>query len=111
MLAPCYYTEPASRHQSEVAIKMRIEIAKWVEEGKTDQEILDTYLQQYGSRVPVDPRSIAGWWTPWVPRLAAIFAIGLGFWLVRHWRAKALPAALLSPGPEAAELPDFDDEE
>jgi len=111
VLAPCCYAEPVSRHQSEVAVKMRIEIAKWVEEGKTDQEILDTYVQQYGSKVLVDPRTIPGWWTPWVPWLVAIFAIGLGFWLLRRWRAKALTAALHSPGPEVAALPDFDDEE
>jgi cytochrome c-type biogenesis protein CcmH/NrfF len=111
VLAPCCYTEPVSRHQSEIAIKMRIEIANWVAESRTDQEILDTYVQQYGSRMLVDPRTIPGWWTPWVPWLAAIFAIGSGFWLLRRWRAKALTAALHSPGSDATVLPDFDDEE
>ena len=111
VLAPCCYTEPVSRHQSEVAVKMRIEIAKWVEAGKTDQEILDNYVQQYGTKVLFDSRTIHGWWTPWVAWLAVIFTVVFGFWLVGRWRAKPLPAALPSPSPEAARLPGFDDEE
>ncbi|MGP8248060.1 MAG: cytochrome c-type biogenesis protein CcmH [Bryobacteraceae bacterium] len=111
VLAPCCYTEPVSRHQSEVAVKMRIEIANWVAAGKTDQEILDTYVRQYGSRVLVGPRTAPGWWTPWVPWLALIFAVVFGIWLLGRWRAKPLPAGLASPSPDAAVLPDFDDEE
>ncbi len=111
VLAPCCYTEPVSRHQSEVAVKMRIEIAKWVAAGRTDREILDTYVKQYGSKVLVDPRTIPGWWTAWVPWVTAILAILLGFWLLRRWRAKPLSAALPSPSPGAAVLPDLDDEE
>jgi len=30
VLAPCCYTEPVAIHQSEIAVKMRLEIAKWV---------------------------------------------------------------------------------
>ncbi len=110
VLAPCCYTEPVSHHQSEVAVKMRIEIAKWVAEGRTDQEILGTYVQQYGSRVLVDPRTIPGWWTPWVPWLAVIFGVGFGCWLLMRWRAKLPPEASSLPGSDdAAVLPDFDD--
>lgn len=38
VLAPGCYTEPVSRYQGEVAVRMRIEIAKRVAEGRTDQE-------------------------------------------------------------------------
>ena len=111
VLAPCCYMEPVSRHQSDVAVKMRIEIAKWVAAGKTDQEILDTYVQQYGSRVLVDPRTIPGWWIAWVPWLALIFAVVFGIWLLRRWRVNPLTGALPSPSPNVAILPDIDDEE
>ena len=112
VLAPCCYTEPVSRHQSEVAVKMRIEIAKWVAAGKTDQEILGTYVRLYGGRVLVDPRTRPGWWTPWVPWLALILAVVFGFGLLRHWRrANPLPAAVPPPSPDVAVLPDFDDDE
>lgn len=107
VLAPCCYTEPVSRHQSEAALRMRVEIAKWVAEGRSDREILDAYVQRYGNKVLVDPRTIPGAWIVWVPWLAAVFAIVLGFWILKRWRARPLPAA----GPYTVELPDFDDEE
>jgi cytochrome c-type biogenesis protein CcmH/NrfF len=110
VLAPCCYAEPVSRHQSEIAVKMRIEIAKWVAEGRSDQQILDTYVRQYGGKVLVDPRTIPAWWTPWIPWLTVILAVVFGFWFLRRWHNRALPAAAAgSPGP--VELPDFDDEE
>ena len=109
VLAPCCYTEPVSRHQSEIALKMRIEIANWVAAGKTDREILDAYVQQYGAKVLVDPRTIPGWWTPWVPWLTIILGVGFALWLVRRWRANPVPQS--APDLDDQNLPDFDDEE
>jgi cytochrome c-type biogenesis protein CcmH/NrfF len=111
VLAPCCYTEPVSRHQSDVAVKMRIEITKWVAAGKTDPEILDTYVRQYGSKVLVDPRTIPGWWVPWVPWLGLIFAVAFGFWVLRRWRMNQPPPALPATGPDVRALPELDDEE
>lgn len=110
VLAPCCYTEPVSTHQSEIALKMRIEIAKWVSEGKTNQEILDTYVERYGARVLVDPRTIPGRWTPWVPWLTVVCAVLFGFWILRRWHAN-IPVASPASGPELAALPDIEDEE
>jgi cytochrome c-type biogenesis protein CcmH/NrfF len=108
VLAPCCYTEPVSRHQSEIALKMRIEIARWVTDGRTDQQILGTYVQLYGSKVLVDPRTAPAWWTPWIPWLTVISATSFGFWLLRRWR----PKPLIQPADHAyAALPDFDEDE
>ena len=63
VLAPCCYTEPVRQHRSEIAVKMRVEIAKWVEQGITDDEILDTYAKRYGARVLVEPKTIPKGWT------------------------------------------------
>jgi len=104
VLALCCYTEPVSRHQSEIAFKMRIEIAKWVAEGRTDQEIPDIYVRRYGSKVLVDPRTFPAWWTPWVPWFIVILAVVSGFWILRRWHAKPLPAALPPLGHDATEL-------
>jgi cytochrome c-type biogenesis protein CcmH/NrfF len=111
VLAPCCYTEPVSRHQSDIALKMRIEIVKWVAAGRTDREILDTYAQEYGSKVLVDPRTIPGWWTPWIPWLTVVVAMGFGFWLLRRWHARPVSDPAASSDPAFALLPDFDDEE
>jgi cytochrome c-type biogenesis protein CcmH/NrfF len=59
VLAPCCYTETVGQHQSEIAVQMRVEIAKWVEQGRTDEEILDTYAKRYGAKVLVDPNTVS----------------------------------------------------
>jgi hypothetical protein len=67
VLAPCCYTETVGQHQSEIAVQMRVEIAKWVEQGRTDEEILDTYAARYDAKVLVDPNTIPNGWTLVVP--------------------------------------------
>jgi cytochrome c-type biogenesis protein CcmH/NrfF len=109
VLAPCCYTEPVAIHQSEIAVKMRVEIAKWVAAGKTDQEILNTYVGLYGAKVLVDPRTAPRWWMQWVPWLALAFGVVGGFWLLHRWHARPASEASAA-GDESLELPDFDDE-
>jgi cytochrome c-type biogenesis protein CcmH len=109
VLAPCCYTESVAIHQSEIAVKMRLEIAKWVAAGKSDQEILDTYAGLYGSKVLVDPRTVPRGWTPFFPWLVLILGVFLVAWLLKRWRAAHRTAAALS-ATEAVNLPDFDDE-
>jgi len=111
VLAPCCYTEPVSRHQSEIALKMRMEIARWVSAGRTDQEILGDYVQQYGSKILVDPRTIPRGWTPFLPWLVLILGVFLVLWLLNRWQRKPVPDAMLSTEPAFAGLPDFDVDE
>ena len=110
VLAPCCYTEPVSRHQSEIALKMRVEIAKWVAAGKTDQEILDTYVRQYGAKVLVDPRTKPAWWTPWIPWLVLMLGVVLVLRILKRWRSRRLPPGLPSDLDDR-HLPDIDGEE
>ena len=109
VLAPCCYTEPVSRHQSEVAVKMRLEIAKWVAMGKTDQEILDAYAAQYGRKVLVDPRTLPRSWMQWVPWLVLVFGVAGGVWLLRRWQCRATGEANAGVG-QPLELPGIEDE-
>ena len=109
VLAPCCYTEPVAIHQSEIAVKMRLEIAKWVAAGKSDQEILDTYAGLYGSKVLVDPRTVPRGWTPFFPWLVLILGVFLVVWLLKRWRA-APRTATASSTTEVLNLPDVDDE-
>ena len=109
VLAPCCYTESVAIHQSEVALKMRLEIAKWVAAGKSDQEIIDTYVGLYGAQVLVDPRTMPRGWTPFFPWLVLILGVFLVAWLLKRWRAAPSPADA-SSATEVLNLPDFDDE-
>jgi cytochrome c-type biogenesis protein CcmH/NrfF len=76
-LAPCCYSEPISRHRSEAALQMKAEIARWVDEGKSDRDIIDTYKQRYGARVLVEPEGSQWWWMHVVPW--AVLLLGLAF--------------------------------
>jgi cytochrome c-type biogenesis protein CcmH/NrfF len=100
------------QHQSEIAVQMRVEIAKWVEQGRTDEEILDTYAKQYGAKVLVDPNTIPNGWTLVVPWAAAgLGALGAA-WMLWRWRAARLAAIAPSDagGVILPDIPDLDDE-
>jgi cytochrome c-type biogenesis protein CcmH/NrfF len=110
VLAPCCYTEPVSRHQSEIALKMRLEIAQWVAAGQTDQQILGAYVQLYGSKVLVDPRTAPAWWTPWIPWLALIAGTVSMLWFLKRWRSRT-PRPEPSPDFDAGPLPDIEEDD
>lgn len=109
VLAPCCYTESVAIHQSEIAVKMRVEIAKWVAMGKPDREILDTYVGLYGSKVLVDPRTVPRGWAPFFPWFVLVLGVFLVAWLLKRWRATPRTATALSTT-EVANLPDFDED-
>ena len=91
LLAPCCWSEAVATHRSEVSLTMRAEIARMVTEGKTDQQILDRYKQEYGERILVEPEGSKWWWMHSIP--IAVFALGvLGvLWFIRRLR-RPVPA-------------------
>jgi len=88
LLAPCCYREPVSRHQSEVAIEMRREIACMVAGGKTDHEILDYYIDKYGKAVLAEPQGLEGWVVRGIPFLLLLLGGGVVCRLVWNWRSR-----------------------
>lgn len=97
LLAPCCYKEPISRHQSEISTKMKLEVARWVAEGKSDAEIRDIYRARYGDRVFTEPEQDPSPWVqavPWGAGVAGAMLVGL---LLRKWRAGPAGA-----GPQSA---------
>ena len=109
VLAPCCYSDPVANHQSEIAVKMRLEIAKWVAAGRSDREIIDTYVGLYGSKVLVDPRTVPRAWMTFFPWLVPILGMFLVAWLLKRWHA-APRTATASSTTEFLNLPDVDDE-
>ena len=112
VLAPCCYKETVGQHQSEIAVQMRVEIARWVEQGKADEEILDTYAERYGAKVLVDPNTIPKGWTLVVPWAV----VGLGTlgaaWVAWRWHSARLatPAPSDAGGAILPDIPDLDEE-
>ncbi|MFB3828739.1 MAG: cytochrome c-type biogenesis protein CcmH [Bryobacteraceae bacterium] len=89
VLAPCCYKDPVSRHQSDASTKVKLEIRKMVEEGKSDGEILATFRQRYGDKVVITPEKDPSPWvvaTPWLAGLAGAALVG---WILRAWRKRA----------------------
>jgi cytochrome c-type biogenesis protein CcmH/NrfF len=108
VLAPCCYTQTVALHQSEIAVKMRLEIAKWVEEGKTDDEILATYAERYGDKVLVDPNTLPRSWMLLVPwAIVGLATLGTA-WIVWRWQtSRLIPVA--PPDAGGVVLPDISD--
>jgi cytochrome c-type biogenesis protein CcmH len=99
LLAPCCYKEPISRHHSDIATKMKMEVARWVAEGKSDEEILGTYRERYGVRVVIPPEPDPSAWIRIVPWLAAAAGGLLVIRILAIWRrhgARAQEAPLSS---------------
>jgi cytochrome c-type biogenesis protein CcmH len=88
LLAPCCYAGPVGSHQSEVAVKMRMEIARLVEAGQTEAEIVDLYVQRYGAKVVAGFAPTPGWaqYLPWL--LTSAGTVLLAGWIWRKVRRR-----------------------
>jgi len=89
LMAPCCWAEPVSQHRSQVAEEMRREIRALVAAGKSEQEILDFYVAQYGERILTTPPNRGFnrlvYILPWVIALAGVAAVAL---VMRKWLAR-----------------------
>ena len=112
VFAPCCYTESVTIHQSEIAVKMRLEIAKWVEQGRTDEEILGTYVARYGDKALIDPATAPKEWSYLVPWMVAALGMGAAAAMLWRWRLARLAVTPAVNFADVAlpDLPDFDDE-
>lgn len=86
LLAPCCYKEPISRHHSDVSTKMKLEVARWVAEGKSDEEILAVYRERYGARVVIPPEPDPSPWIRGIPWAAALAGGALVLRILFKWR-------------------------
>ncbi len=110
VLAPCCYAEPVARHQSEIAIKMRLEIQNWVNAGKTDKEILAAYEARYGERVLAPPPRDARMWTDGVPWILTLLGGAGVVWLLARWRVRAASGSVPADGPNLPSVPESDED-
>lgn len=57
VISPCCWNQPVSVHYSPAADEMRAEIRKMLAEGKSREEILQSYVAEYGERILSKPRA------------------------------------------------------
>ena len=70
IMAPCCWSQPVSQHSSEAATQIKTEIRQNLAAGKSEREILDSYVSRYGERILASPPfrglNILVYLLPWV---------------------------------------------
>lgn len=107
LLAPCCYSESVKVHRSELAAQIRVDIRRAVEAGRSDREILDSYIARYGLRILREPEGARSTWL----HGGVLFGVFLGtlvaVLVIRRLRKQARRAAPSYAG-VVADLPDED---
>ena len=90
LLAPCCWSEPVAVHRSTEALQLREQIAQLVAAGKSEREILDGFIQQYGQKILIVPEGRKAKWLYWVPALVLVGGVlaALRF-LLTHQRLRS----------------------
>jgi cytochrome c-type biogenesis protein CcmH len=55
VIAPCCWMQPVSDHQSPASDEVKQQIRAWLSAGRTRQQVLDGFVEQYGVRVLAEP--------------------------------------------------------
>ena len=57
LVAPCCFRQPVATHLSGAATAAKINIRRLLNEGKSEEEIIDEYVAEYGERILAAPRT------------------------------------------------------
>ena len=57
LIAPCCFSQPVAIHISGAATEVKINIRRLLIEGKSEDEIIDDYVAEYGERILSAPRT------------------------------------------------------
>lgn len=107
ILAPCCYSETVAHHRSDVALEIKREIEKMVDENKTDNEIVAVFTARYGRRILAEPEGRSGLLLKLVPAGAITAGVLMTVLLIRKMRRRPAPA---NAAPGLVEVPDdFED--
>lgn len=93
LMAPCCWSGTADAHTSQIAYDMRAQIREALAQGRTEKEILQAYVAQYGERILAKPTkqgfNLLAWMLPFV----AIAVGGFVWWrfLQRNVEVKRAP--------------------
>jgi cytochrome c-type biogenesis protein CcmH len=111
-VAPCCWRQSVDVHRSEAALHVRTEIDGAVQAGRSDAEIKEALIREYGHGILMNPEGIRGFVVYTVPALALV----AGLLLVIVWMKKRRYSTLVGglppfPMQNATGLPDVEFEE
>jgi cytochrome c-type biogenesis protein CcmH len=85
LIAPCCWSQPVDVHLSPAADQARTEVAAMIRAGKSDRQILDSFIERYGERILAEPEGTQWIVLTTVPILTLLFGtVVLGWFLSRH---------------------------
>ncbi len=108
LVAPCCWSQQVSVHQSEAATEIKRDVRAALRAGRSRREIVDGYVQKYGTRILIEPpaRGFAAWLYVLPVVTLLVSAAGLGLVLRRFASRGAVaapPADRAVPADEVAQ--------
>jgi cytochrome c-type biogenesis protein CcmH len=95
LIAPCCWTMTADAHSSEIAYDVRAQIRNALAQGKSEEEILQAYVSQYGERILAKPSKQSFNLLAWILPFAALLIGGWILWRFLHRHAAPPPASVI----------------
>jgi cytochrome c-type biogenesis protein CcmH len=100
LVAPCCFRQVLTMHDTDPARTMKEEIRRELEDGRSDEEILQGYVDRYGIQILSEPPAV-GFHRILSVAPPVLFAVGLAvlFAVLRRWRRRTPvePAAVSLP--------------
>ena len=104
LIAPCCWSQPVETHSSPAAEKAKAEVAEMIRAGKSDRQILASFIARYGERILAEPEGIKQVVLTAAPIVALLIGCAaLILFLSRHRRA-----GMTMPQGSENVLPEFD---
>ncbi|HET6349417.1 MAG TPA: cytochrome c-type biogenesis protein CcmH [Candidatus Krumholzibacteria bacterium] len=97
-MAPCCYGGDLTLHNSQAASDLRAQIATWVNEGKSDGEIRDILVAQYGKRILAVPEGSAHTWLFSAPGFFLVLGMLVVAFVLKRMR-RTETESVAQPGP------------
>ena len=107
LIAPCCFRQTVSHHDSDVSTRIKESIRRQIAMGRTEREILDSFVARYGEAILAEPRARG------FNRLAYLTpfgAVGLGLVAITGWviaRRRTVGRAVCVHGAGGAIGPDW----
>ena len=81
LIAPCCWSQPVSQHDSEASEKIKREVVEMLAAGKSQDQIIEHFVAEYGERILVSPRpkgfNSLAYVLPWTALLLGAAAVAI----------------------------------
>lgn len=69
---PCCWRDSLATHRSPEAQRMRAKVAELIEQGLTDQEVVELFTDRFGERILREPSGVRGRWLYILPPVTVL---------------------------------------